>query len=296
MDKVTIQVPATSANIGSGFDCAGVALKLYNVFSFERLSKGIEFEGCDKKFANEKNLAYVAYKAVCDKIGVDSFVKITELEINVPVSRGLGSSATLICAGAVAANLLNGKKLSMSDIFEICNEIEGHPDNVAPALFGGLCLSLVDGKHPITVKYHVSEKVCFTPIVPNFEVCTKDARATLPEKVSREDAVYNLSRASLLSHAFENGDFELIKLVTKDRLHEQYKKRLFKNIAEVENIAYSVGAVSFIISGAGSTCMCISDRPIYRELNEKISTLDNGWVAYTLSVDNNGTQEVQNGK
>ena len=108
MDKIRIRVPATSANLGSGFDCLGIAFQKYNTFEFEKIPDGVEFIGCDKKYANMNNLSYVAYKAVCDRIGAKPSVKITELSVDVPVSRGLGSSATLIVAGAVAANALSG--------------------------------------------------------------------------------------------------------------------------------------------------------------------------------------------
>ena len=287
MSAVTIRVPATSANLGSAFDTAGIAFDLYNTFSFEKADTLI-FEGFDPKFCNEDNLAYIAYKAVCDKLHVPAAVKITQEAIEVPVSRGLGSSATLTAAGAVAANALHGKPLSDMEILAVCTAIEGHPDNVAPALFGGLCVSLMDEGTPFSVCHEVSEKICFTAIYPNFEVATKDARAVLPREIPRHDAIFNLSRAALLPHAFEKGDFDLLKAVTKDALHEPYRKPLFRNIAEIEKAAYDCGAISFIISGAGSTCLCLSEKPIADKLNEKTATLANEWKAYTLHVDKLG--------
>ncbi|MBO5286776.1 MAG: homoserine kinase [Clostridia bacterium] len=292
MKKIKVRVPATSANLGSGFDCSGLALELYNVFEYEVIEKGLIIEGCDKEYANEHNLAYVAYKAVCDKIGVDSSVKITILETNVPVSRGLGSSATMICSGAYAANKLHGLRLSWNEVFKICNDIEGHPDNVAPALFGSFCTSVVDHERPYTVRTTVSNKIHITALIPDFEVKTTDARAVLPERISREDAIYNMSRIALLASAFKSGDFALLKTVTKDRLHQKYRKKLFKNIEEIEAIAKECGATSFMISGAGSTCLCISKKPIEKELNERIKSLPNGWVAKELRISKNGTKEV----
>jgi homoserine kinase len=292
MDKIKIKVPATSANIGSGFDCMGIAFQRYNVFEFEKIPCGVEFVGCDDKYANMNNLSYVAYKAVCDRIGVKPFVKITELDVDVPVSRGLGSSATLIVAGAVAANRLNGDRLNKEQIFVICNEIEGHPDNIAAAIYGGLCASVVIDGTPLTVKYPVSEDIFFTAVVPDFEVCTRDARATLPSSVNYGDAVFNLSRTAILPHAFESGNFPLIKIATQDRIHERYKRCLFRNISEVEAMAYECGAAAFLISGAGSTCLCISDKPICDELNEKISRLENNWKAFSLTVDGEGAKEA----
>ncbi len=292
MEKVTIRVPATSANLGSGFDAAGIAFALYNTFSFEKTESGLSFENCDPRFANEKNLAYTAYKAVCDKIGASANVKITNGESCVPVSRGLGSSATLIAAGALAANKLHGNALSDEDIFEICNRIEGHPDNVAPALYGGLCLSLLDGEKPLTVKYPVSDKLFFTAVIPNFEVSTHDARSALPKDVPYKDAIFNLSRTALLSHAFTTGENRLISLVTKDKLHEQYRKKLFRNVTDVEKAALEIGALSFIISGAGSTCLCISEKPLADDLNQALAQMPNGWKATSLAVDNEGAKEI----
>ncbi len=292
MDKIRIKVPATSANVGSGFDCLGVAFQKYNTFEFEKIEKGVRFEGCNRKYANLNNLSYVSYKAVCDKLGIPCNVKITTVEIDVPVSRGLGSSATLIVAGAVAANALNGNRLSKEQIFAICTEIEGHPDNIAPALYGGLCASVMIDSTPFTVKYNVSEDVYFTAIVPSFEVRTREARSALPKYISHKDAVFNLSRTAILPHAFETGNFQLIKIATQDRIHEKYKKQLFRNISEVEARAYECGATSFMISGAGSTCLCVSDKPIEAELNKKIESLENDWKAFSLIVDSEGAKEA----
>ncbi|MBR2444726.1 MAG: homoserine kinase [Clostridia bacterium] len=292
MEKIKVQVPATSANLGSGFDCAGLAYDLYNVFEFEPIDEGLIIDGCDEKYANKDNPAYAAYSAVCKKIGAPVSVKITILETNVPVSRGLGSSATLICAGAYAANRLYGQPLSWDEVFEICTEIEGHPDNVAPALFGSFCTSLITNGKPRTVRFEVSPKIHFTVLIPNFEVKTRDARSVLPHEIERDDAIYNMSRIALLPYAFEKGDFDLLKVVTRDRLHQKYRKKLFKNIDDIKKQAYECGAISFMISGAGSTCLCLSERSIEKELNEKISALPNGWVAKELRISVNGTREV----
>ena len=292
MKKIKIKVPATSANLGSGFDCVGIAFKLYNVFEFEKIQDGLLFEGCEEKYANENNLAYRAYCAVCEKIGENSSVKIKFCDTGVPVSRGLGSSATLICAGAYAANALFGKKLDDNEILEICTEIEGHPDNVAPALFGSLCASVSDGKEIRSVKFPVSKKLFFTALIPDFEVSTSEARAVLPKEIQRSDAIYNMSRVALLPYAFSSGDSELIKTVTKDKIHEQYRKKLFKNVSEVEKICYGCGALTFNISGAGSTCLCISLKDISGELSKKLAGVENGWKALRLEVCENGVEEV----
>ncbi len=290
--KVRVKVPATSANLGSGFDCAGIAYDLYNVFEFEKIDKGLEYIGCEKRFANEDNLVYIAFKAVCDKIGVDSSVRITIVETNIPFARGLGSSATLICAGAYGANKMYGDALSLEDVFEICTKIEGHPDNVAPALFGSLCASVVEDGKPKTIKFSVSDKIHFTILVPEFEVSTTRARDALPDIIDRDDAVYNMSRVALLPYAFERADFELLKIVTEDKLHQKYRKKLFKNIDDIEKACLESGAVSFTVSGAGSTCLAISSEPVEDKINEKIKDMPNGWIAKELKISVNGTREV----
>lgn len=297
MNKIRLKVPATSANVGSGFDCAGIAFELYNEFEFEKIEKGVQILGCDEKFANEDNLANVAYRAMCEKIGADPSVKITIIDVNVPNARGLGSSSTFICAGAYSALMLNaptGKepldfvKEKWELLCELCTEIEGHPDNVIPALYGSLCITVWENGRTISYIYDISEKIHFTVLIPCFEVRTADARAVLPKTVSREDAVYNMSRLALMPHAFINGNFELLKVVTKDKIHEQYRKKLFRNIDEIEKIAYELGASSFVISGAGSTCLCMSEKSIEAELNSRIKDLENGWIAMELRVAKNG--------
>ena len=297
MRKIRLRVPATSANVGSGFDCAGIAFQLYNEFEFEKLDSGFIIEGCEEKFANEDNLANVAYKAMCKRLKVDPSVRIKIIEINVPNSRGLGSSSTFICAGAYAAILLNCPNYirrkdflreKWHELCEVCTEVEGHPDNVIPALYGSLCITAWDNGKIISSVYDISDKIHFTVLIPEFEIKTSEARKVLPCLVSREDAVYNMSRLALMPHAFINGNFDLLKVVTKDKIHEQYRKKLFRNIDEVEKIAYDLGASSFVISGAGSTCLCMSEKSIEAELNSRIKDLENGWIAMELRVAKNG--------
>jgi len=291
-DSITVRVPATSANLGAGFDCTGIAFKKYNVFSFEKMKSGIEFENFPDCFSNENNLCYIAYKAVCDAIGKEAYVKIKNVRTDIPISRGLGSSASLIVAGAYAANRLNGSPLNEQQVFEICNKIEGHPDNIAPALFGGLCTSIIENNIPYAQKYSVSDKICFTTLTPSFKVDTKLARSVLPKSISLKDAIYNMQRVALLPYAFEHGRLDLIRLVTSDKLHQEYRKNLFKNINEIISAANEVNAISLTVSGAGPCCLAFSETPISTQLNEKISHLENDWVAESVTVDNEGAKEI----
>ncbi|MBO4323690.1 MAG: homoserine kinase, partial [Clostridia bacterium] len=276
--KITVKTPATSANLGSAFDVCGIAFKLYNKLSFEK-SDELGFDGCEERYANDKNLAYLAYKSVLDELGEKGEAKITFKKIGVPLMRGLGSSAALLAAGAYAANALYGKKLSDRDLLRICTKLEGHPDNVAPALFGGMCASVCNEEKVFCHKSEVSDKIKFTALIPDFKVSTKEARRVLPALVPFKDATFNSARCALLSEAFRSGDFDLIAEVTKDKLHQNYRKALFKNSEEIEKIAYEAGAKAFIVSGAGPTHLAISDKEIANELNARISSKENGWKA-----------------
>ncbi|MCQ2414361.1 MAG: homoserine kinase [Clostridia bacterium] len=179
MKSVTVRVPATSANIGPGFDSLGIALSLYNTFTFAQTEK-TSVAGCEEKYANENNLALVAFRAACEKAGKSAPAVSLDIRAEVPVSRGLGSSATLLVAGAVGANALLDLGLSDGDLFEVVNRLEGHPDNVAPALFGGFTASLLDNGVPYTMALSVHPKYRFCAFVPDFETSTHEARAVLP--------------------------------------------------------------------------------------------------------------------
>ena len=141
-------------------------------------------------------------------------------------------------------------------------------------------------------KSRVSGALHFTLFIPDFKVDTKSARAVLPQNISREDAIFNMQRIALLPHAFEVGNVDLIKIVTEDKLHQQYRKNLFKNIDEIEKIAYECGAISFVVSGAGPSCLAISDKPLSDTLASKLEGKDNNWIAYTVTVDNEGAKEI----
>ena len=289
--KLTVRTPATSANLGSAFDVAGIAFKLYNVISFDK-SDELKISGCEEIYANDKNLAYLAYKSVLAELGEKGEVEISFEKIGVPVTRGLGSSAALLAAGAYAANKLYGEKLSDGDLLRVCTKLEGHPDNVAPALFGGLCVSLCFDEKAYCFKSEVSDKLKFTALIPEFKVDTKSARKVLPKNVPFKDAVFNSARCALISEAFKSGDFDLIAETTKDKLHQDYRKKLFKNADEIEKIACETGAKAFFVSGAGPTLLAMSEKEIARDLNERIKDKENGWKAIALEADNVGTTAI----
>jgi len=289
MEQVKVRVPATSANLGPGFDCLGCAFALYNTFLFTR-SSGYTFTGCEARFCNEDNLAVVGYKKVMEYLElppVGFHMEITDCQV--PVSRGLGSSSTLILAGACAANALHDGGLSREEILNICTEIEGHPDNLAPAVYGALTGSMMYRGRPVTVRYTPNPALTWVALIPVFELSTQRARQVLPETVAREDAIFNVSRASILLGALEQGDEALIALAMDDRLHQPYRRALVPEYEEVERIALEEGFPAVCLSGAGSALMTVTRHGgNIANLRRRLQTLQGGWKVLPLQVDMQG--------
>lgn len=295
MKKVHLRAPATTANVGPGFDSLGCAFEVYNEYTFELIDEGLLIDGCPEEFCNEENLSYQSYKAAMEYMGLDvDGIHITIDATNVPISRGLGSSATMISAGVVAANLLHGAKMNDFDLLKVANMIEGHPDNVAPALFGGFTASFLEGNDPHTVKYNISDKLVFCAMYPDFEVSTHKARGVLPKEVRYEDAIFNVSRTAVLLKALENCDEELIKISLNDRLHQPYRSELIDEFEKVKDIVLNkCGCCGFFISGAGPTLMAVStDENIESKLNEYLPKLNHKWTTVPLRPDFEGVKEI----
>lgn len=291
--KVILKVPATTANMGPGFDCLGCALTMYATFMFEETGNGLVIDGCDEKYRGADNLAYTSFVRAAKYIGREVPPLRISISTDIPVSRGLGSSATMIVGGVVAANVIFGSPLSTAEIFSLCNEIEGHPDNIAPALFGGLTASMVKDGRPYTVNYTVDKSFKFCALIPDFETSTHEARGVLPKTIDYSDAVYNVSRTALTLKALENGNAKLLSLALSDRLHEPYRAKLIRNFDVVKALALSLGAVSFFISGSGSACMCITqDENFGKLIAEKIKKFDGNWQVKMLEVSDNGVEVI----
>lgn len=254
-----VKVCASSANLGPGFDCFGLAWQCYNTVEFLSGGSGLEISGCEERFRTEENLAYIAYKTALARAGAhDEPLKIRFVSSDIPVSRGLGSSAALIVAGVIAANSLRSLHLSRETLLEIATEVEGHPDNIAPALFGGLTVSTMDGGRIVSAPFPLSDRLSFAALVPDFELSTELSRSVLPTTLSRQDAIFNISRAALLLRALESGDTALLRTGLQDRLHQPYRTALIDGYTEAAALAYASGADGVCISGAGSTMLCIS--------------------------------------
>ena len=290
MAKVSVKVPATTANIGPGFDCMGCALGVYNTLTFEVIPNGIEISGCLDQKKNENNLAVIAYKKALEVMGIEFTGVRISMEAEIPGSRGLGSSAAIIVGSIMAATKLHNGKLSKYDIFKLATEIEGHPDNIAPALFGGLTASFMHDDIPHSVRYNISDKWRFIALVPEFRLPTNKARAALPKNVKFKDAVFNVSRTAVLLKAFESGDSNLLSLALEDKLHQPYRKPFIKEYDTVERAARRAGVVGFYLSGAGPTLMCIadSDDVLPRLKSYILAECRQPWRVLPLKVDNSG--------
>lgn len=261
-----VKIPGSSANLGPGFDCFGLAWQCYNEMEFSPGGEGLKISGCPERFQNRDNLAYAGYKAVLDACGLrEEPLSIEFLDTDIPVSRGLGSSAALIVGGAAAANSLHGLNLSKNELLSIATPVEGHPDNIAPSLFGGFTVSAMEAGRAITASFPVSDKLFFTALIPDFELSTELSRSVLPAQFSRADAIFNVSRAALLLKSFETGDAELVSVALADRLHQPYRTKLILGFEQVQKMANELGADGMCISGAGSTLLCIADSESFSE-------------------------------
>ncbi len=255
-----IKVPGSSANLGPGFDCFGIAWQCYNQIEFLSEGSGLEISGCDIRFQNRDNLAYAGYRAALEYCALpESPLKISFSSTEIPVSRGLGSSAALIVGGVIAADALNGLGLSQAELLNIASAVEGHPDNVAPALLGGFTVSAMDGAKAVKARFELSDKLHFTALIPDFELSTRLARGVLPSQVPREDAIYNVSRSALLLKALELGDGELLSFALSDRLHQPFRTRLIAGYDRAMQLSLALGAAGMCISGAGSTLLCVAE-------------------------------------
>ena len=290
MNKSTVRVPATTANIGPGFDSMGCALALYNYITCKVLPAGkLVITGCPEPYQNEENLAVQGYRAVLSRLGLPNEGLSLNIRAEIPVCRGLGSSAALIAGGAAAANLLHGSPLPPAELLEVTNEIEGHPDNLAPAIYGGLTASLVEDGKPRTVKLPLSPTLRWVAAIPDFELSTHLARAVLPKEVAFVDAVYNASHVAVLVGALGRGDRELIAMALRDRLHQPYREKLIPEYNKVKTAAEQCGAIAFCISGAGPTLLALTDEASFAaQFAEKCKRLEHRWNIMELAVDTEG--------
>ena len=277
---VTFKIPATSANIGSGFDSVGLALDLYNeihIYSNEN-SKKIEFEISgegeneiskdDNMILDAMKLVYKRLKAKPDKGYIIKCVN------RIPLSRGLGSSSAAIIGGLLSANYILGNKLSIEDdILNMSVQLEGHPDNVSPAILGGIISGVVRKNEDFKyVKINPPKNLKAIVAIPNFHLSTEIARNALPKEISFKDAIFNISRAALLTSALSSNRLDLLEVATDDKLHQDYRAKFIPGLKDLFKQAKDSGAYSVTISGAGSSILALikNDEKIIKKVSESM--------------------------
>ena len=293
MKRVTVRVPATTANLGPGFDAFGCALSLYTDVTFEETDAGLEITGCPEEYTGPDNLAYVSYCAALATMSEELRGIKIHIEADIPVCRGLGSSAALLVAGAMGANALRGNKLSTQGLLNITNAMEGHPDNLAPAFFGGLTASMVDNGLPVCVNFPLHPDWQFLALVPDFDLPTTVARQVLPTEYDRNDAVYNIAHGALVLKALELGDEKLLRNAMQDRIHQPYRKKMIADYEKIESLVRTTGA-AFCLSGAGPTLLCITRNPgLEEKLAKKLDSITTAhWQMIPLHVEFQGAHVI----
>ena len=262
--KFTIKVPATSANLGPGFDALGLALDLWNettITPAKEFSVQVTGEGAGRLASGKNNLIVRAAQRLAEHAGKSLPPFHAECVNRIPLSSGMGSSSAAIITGLLAGNALLENPCSREEILNLACDMEGHPDNVAPAMMGGLVLSTMergeviarrivgaDGRPPLQI----------TIALPDFYLPTKQARAALPKKVSMKNAIHNISRTALVVEALRVGDMELLGKVMTDKLHQPYRLKLIPGAASAMEAAKEAGASAVALSGAGPSVIAFS--------------------------------------
>lgn len=268
METIRVQVPATSANCGPGFDCLGLALNLYNIFTFTPLEDATEYTYTFEGFGADilrmedpnKNLIGFAMDQVFATVQEPIRYGHITSETLIPPSRGLGSSSTAIVGGLLLANTLVKNPLTKEELLVIANRMEGHPDNVAPAIYGNLCCATGLKTKVLNTVIPVPEELHFAVIVPEVLVSTEYARSVLPNHIPFKEAVQNVSHASLFVTSLITHQLDNLSIALEDNLHVPYRKALIPHCDDVFMAAKTEGAYGATISGSGSTLIAYTDK------------------------------------
>ena len=307
VSSVCVTVPATTANLGPGFDCIGAALTLYNELKFtqqevnqnQKLAINVTGTEAAKVSTDESNLVYQAFIKFFQHIQqTPPSIKI-DIKLGVPLARGLGSSATAIVGGLIGANVLAGEILTTAQIMELAIKIEGHPDNVVPALLGGCRLAATSDIGWEICDIPWNSEVVPVVAIPDFELSTSEARQVLPAQVSRGDAIFNTAHLGLLLRGLETGNQDWLRAALQDKLHQPYRKKLINNYDVINTAALSAGAYGMVISGAGPTLLALTNTANSQAVAiAMVSEWESKEVkaqVRTLQIDNQGARSVVQG-
>ena len=285
--SITVTVPATTANIGVGFDCLGAALTMANEFQFvvvdtdTKLKITVEGNEAYKVGTNENNLIYRSVLWLYQHLGrTPPNLEIT-IELGVPLSRGLGSSATAIVGGLLGANSLAGNPLTKEEIVNMAIAIEGHPDNVVPALLGNCLLSVKDNERWQICSIPWHEDIVPVVAIPDFELSTEAARSVLPTEYNRSDAIFNISRMGLLVRALATNNSEWLATALTDKIHQPYRQKLITGYSQVRQAAIEAGAYGMVISGAGPTLLALTSSAT---VDRVVESMEQTWTGMGIDA------------
>jgi len=284
------KVPATSANLGPGFDSMGLAVNLYNHFKAESSSVlKFNLEGPYTKniSTNKSNSFWKSACALWKHIGFEPKPMNITIESHVPPTRGLGSSSTAVVGGLLIANAVAGYKLSRFDLLKLATSIEGHPDNVCPALYGGITLTVMTENTVVPRVLARTPKFRTVVVIPDFLVETEKSRKTLPSLISRHDVVFNSSRVGLLVDCFINEDYELLSIATQDKIHQNQRASLIPGMSDALEQAVKTGAYGAVLSGSGPTLLAFCAPGIEQIVAESMTDalLKNSLTSTSLILD-----------
>ncbi len=257
---IRVKVPATTANLGSGFDTFGLALTLYNEFEVEE-ADGVYIESYpENEFLKnpDNNLFIKVVKYLCEAEGKKFHGAKLKQTVNIPVARGLGSSATAIVAGILTGFAVHKKPITDQEFFKVAYMFEPHPDNLLPAWKGGFITALKTDEKTYYSKIDFPEEIKAVVVIPDFELSTQLARSVLPKEVPLKDAIFNLQRSTLFIRSIQEKRYDLLKVAMEDRLHQPYRKKLIPNFDKVIKNAYENGSLGASLSGAGSTILALA--------------------------------------
>ena len=311
--KVTVKVPATTSNFGSGFDCFGMALPLYNIITIEETvlpGTGVEvnvvsdFQN-NESYAiehipkDENNIIYKAVEMLYNSIGqAPSELKIT-IKSSIPIAKGLGSSASIIVGGLLAANELLNRPADEAALLSIATELEGHPDNVTPAIVGGFVMtSLEDDGSIVYRKLNWPEEWILNIMIPDYELVTEISRSVLPAEVPLKDAVFNAGRTAMFIEALHTQDDELLKLALQDKLHQPYRSKLVPGLDDIAAaLRHEEDVLGVTLSGAGPAILVISKKNKVDKLKSMVSETWENYnlktIVYSFKPELNGAEVIE---
>lgn len=296
---VEVRVPASSANVGPGYDSFGIALTMYNSIRVSETDCGLYIKNINStEFIpqNKNNLIYRSVVRAFDEVGYSvKGLRITQ-KSEIPMTRGLGSSSACIVGGLIAGNILSGRRLSSQRIFELANELEGHPDNVAPALFGGFCVSCADNEGLFRKTIRLKNDIRLVAMIPKYFVATKRSRELIPEKISTGDASFNIAHSAALAVSLAVGDYRDLKIYSRDRIHQQYRKSVVEDLEAIIEKSVELGAMAAYLSGSGPTVIALiksDDNHFIKNIKSYFTEKNIQRDCVLLSCDNTGAVAVE---